>query len=538
VGKRDACRRGSVSTGASPKASALVLGRAVRALSGLGYEVRRAGYVSEPTAHNQSHNRARSAYPLAHNHRELSALRFGSGRIRGILQRSSLIPGLREPERMRISIARCLTSLAALALSTKAHALDRLVPAQYPTIQAAVNACSSGDRILLESGIYREGIVISGKTVVLEAALPGSANRPVLDGENVRRIIMLQSAGLTARNIRFINGNAAVTPDRNGGAINCLNSQLVAEDCDFMNCSASYTPEVQGGGGAVHCLSGSVSLRRCHLSGNRAFRGSSVFNCGSIQDCVFEAPQSGAGAIFSSGGSTTIDGCDLADSVIYMVNAIVRLKDTNSCGSTFVALEAGATLTDLGGNVTLASCDCNSDGQGDFGQIFTGSLDDDNANGIPDVCETSVTGVIPPSVPSQGGATVTIKGANFPDHPNVLIGGVAATDVVRLSATRITATSPALLPGMASISVNGFTLPEALYIRPECGSDLDQNGVVDTADISIILLDFGPCASNLPSPLLSDPSAGLRTDMAQLRAHDIRPLPPKFRSTRKRAAAE
>jgi hypothetical protein len=139
------------------------------------------------------------------------------------------------------------------------------------------------------------------------------------------------------------------------------------------------------------------------------------------------------------------------------------------------------------------SADCNGDGIVDFGQILRGELDDDNANGIPDICETSVTGVIPPSVPSQGGATVTIKGANFPDHPTVLIGGVAATDVVRLSATRITAKSPALLPGMASISVNGFTLPEALYIRPECGSDLDQNGVVDTGDISIILLDFGPC---------------------------------------------
>ena len=160
------------------------------------------------------------------------------------------------------------------------------------------------------------------------------------------------------------------------------------------------------------------------------------------------------------------------------------------------------------------SADCNGDGIVDYGQILRGELDDDNANGIPDVCETSVTGVIPPSVPSQGGSTVTIKGANFPENPTVLIGGVPATDVVRLSATRITATSPALLPGMTSISVNGFTLPEALYIRPECGSDLDQNGTVDAGDISIILLDFGPCyeppaalAAPAPTPLLVDEPA-------------------------------
>jgi hypothetical protein len=160
------------------------------------------------------------------------------------------------------------------------------------------------------------------------------------------------------------------------------------------------------------------------------------------------------------------------------------------------------------------SADCNNDGIVDYGQILRGELDDDNANGIPDICETSVTGVIPPSVPSQGGSTVTIKGANFPANPTVLIGGVPATDVVRLSATRITATSPALLPGMTSISVNGFTLPEALYIRPGCGSDLDQNGSVDAGDISIILLDFGPCyeppaalAAPAPTPLLADEPA-------------------------------
>ena len=64
------------------------------------------------------------------------------------------------------------------------------------------------------------------------------------------------------------------------------------------------------------------------------------------------------------------------------------------------------------------------------------------------------------------------------------------------------------------MQVNDFTLPDALYIRPECGSDLDQNGTVDTGDISIILLDFGPCyeppavlAAPAPTPLLGDEPA-------------------------------
>ena len=109
---------------------------------------------------------------------------------------------------------------------------------------------------------------------------------------------------------------------------------------------------------------------------------------------------------------------------------------------------------------------------------------------------------------------MTIKGNNFPESPTVLIGGQPATDVTRLSATRITATSPVLPPGMASVRVNEFTLSEALYVRPYCGSDLDQNGSVDAGDISIILLDFGPCyepptalAAPAPTPLLADEPA-------------------------------
>ena len=160
------------------------------------------------------------------------------------------------------------------------------------------------------------------------------------------------------------------------------------------------------------------------------------------------------------------------------------------------------------------SADCNGDGIVDYGQILRGELEDLNANGVPDICETSITSVLPPSVPSQGGATITIRGNGFPANPTVLVGGAPATNVVRESLTRITATSPAVLPGMKSVSVGDFTLPDGIYIRPECGSDLDQNGVVDTGDISIILLDFGPCyeppaalAAPAPTPLLADEPA-------------------------------
>lgn len=158
------------------------------------------------------------------------------------------------------------------------------------------------------------------------------------------------------------------------------------------------------------------------------------------------------------------------------------------------------------------SADCNGDGIVDYGQILRGELEDLNSNGVPDICETSISSVLPPSVPAQGGSTITIRGNGFPVNPTVLVGGVPATNVVRESLTRITATSPAVMPGMKSVSVNGFTLPDGIYIRPECGSDLDQDGEVTAADIAIVLLDFGPCYVTATTPQSDDPKPFMLQD--------------------------
>ena len=140
--------------------------------------------------------------------------------------------------------------------------------------------------------------------------------------------------------------------------------------------------------------------------------------------------------------------------------------------------------------------DCNGDGIVDYGQIQSGQLDDDNSDGIPDTCQYTVTGVIPVSGASSGGTAITVKGSNFPENPTVLVGGSPATNVIRVSATRLTAVTPAGLPGMTSVTVGNWVQPNAFYYRPECGSDLDQDGEVTAADIAIVLLDFGPCYSN------------------------------------------
>ena len=148
--------------------------------------------------------------------------------------------------------------------------------------------------------------------------------------------------------------------------------------------------------------------------------------------------------------------------------------------------------------------DCNGDGVVDYGQIQSGELADTNNHSVPDVCELMITSVKPVSGASIGGTAVRINGNNFPNSPTVTFGGVAATDIVRVSPSLITAVTPAGTPGMTMVAVNGAS-SESFYYRPNCGSDLDNNGVVDSADVGIVLLDIGNCSESLTTPQEQEP---------------------------------
>jgi hypothetical protein len=125
----------------------------------------------------------------------------------------------------------------------------------------------------------------------------------------------------------------------------------------------------------------------------------------------------------------------------------------------------------------------------------------------------TITSARPVSAPSAGGTVVTITGTNFRPTSHVWFGNVEATAVEVLSTTSIRATAPAHAPGEVDLRVD-YGSSTGFYYRPECGSDLDQNGSVDAGDISIILLDFGPCyeppaalAAPASTPLLADEPA-------------------------------
>ena len=65
----------------------------------------------------------------------------------------------------------CLTPLVLLALTPHtAGAATINVPAGQPTIQAAINAASNGDTVLVAPGTYRENINFMGKAITVTSS--------------------------------------------------------------------------------------------------------------------------------------------------------------------------------------------------------------------------------------------------------------------------------------------------------------------------------------------------------------------------------
>ncbi|NOJ79502.1 IPT/TIG domain-containing protein [Myxococcus xanthus] len=98
-------------------------------------------------------------------------------------------------------------------------------------------------------------------------------------------------------------------------------------------------------------------------------------------------------------------------------------------------------------------------------------------------------GVQPPRGVTAGGTAVTLTGNHFAAEVNVRIGGVAATNVVRVSANTLTATAPAHAAGTVDVEVqnaggawvtlaNAFTYSDVSAVEPNRGAVAGGTAIV------------------------------------------------------------
>ena len=287
------------------------------------------------------------------------------------------------------------------------------------------------------------------------------------------------------------------------------------------------TPTISGS--SSFCAGGSVTLTSSAVNGNQWSVNGVPIGGATSQTYV-------ASAVGDYTVTVTVSGCS-ATSAVKTVSANPNPNATISVASPMAAgASATASVADAGAGATYAWTISNgtiNSGNGTRTIGFTagaagtltlnvtvttaaGCTDAKSANVTvtnPPPAVT-VTGVTPPAGRAAGGTNVTIAGSGFQSGAAVTFGGAAATNVVRVSATSITATTPAHAVGTVNVTVTnpdsssgtlngGFT-----YVAQQF--DPNNDGVIDPADIFYLvnyLFTGGPAPIG-PAGLLSGDANG------------------------------
>ena len=102
-----------------------------------------------------------------------------------------------------------LSSLSLLLLTAAASASTITVPGDFSTIQAAVDAAVSGDKIVIKSGSYRENVTVITSGISLIGV--GGSTKVVIDGAYVGPSMSVTADDVSFTGITFSNGGVELT---------------------------------------------------------------------------------------------------------------------------------------------------------------------------------------------------------------------------------------------------------------------------------------------------------------------------------------
>ena len=128
------------------------------------------------------------------------------------------------------------------------------------TIQAAINAASAGDTVIVNDGTYPLTSPITISSAIVLSSVNG-ASATVLDGQQSVRCVFVADAGAIVNGFTVQNGRA-----RTGAGIYCSNGTI--ENCTVLNNIATGNDSGDGLGGGIYVSNGNV--RFCNVHNNTA----------------------------------------------------------------------------------------------------------------------------------------------------------------------------------------------------------------------------------------------------------------------------
>jgi len=109
-------------------------------------------------------------------------------------------------------IAVGLAALVAVGVVAWAPGRELRVPAQYPTIQAAIEAAQDGDTILIAPGTYRENLTVAKRVTLVGT----DRDTVILDGSGSDVVTVSSGGALVLASLTVTNGREGVSVRRGG----------------------------------------------------------------------------------------------------------------------------------------------------------------------------------------------------------------------------------------------------------------------------------------------------------------------------------
>jgi len=246
------------------------------------------------------------------------------------------------------STAICASVVVILAISAVIQAATLHVPADYASIQTAIDVAISGvDEIEVASGTYNERINFNGKAVRLYSS-EGSAVTTINGGGGECTVVRCTSgedSSTILEGFTITGGNSSSSLYIGGGMYNKGSSPTVT-NCTFSDNSVGFW-----GGGMANLYESSPTVTNCTFSGNTARVGGGMYNSNSsptVINCAFSCNTAHVGGgIWNSNSGPTVTDCTFSSNTAGHTGG--GICNTSSSSPTVANCMFSSNIADVGG---------------------------------------------------------------------------------------------------------------------------------------------------------------------------------------------